>query len=63
MLHHYLKSYSETSGAHYSVGSSDKFILIQLQDDTGEQVRVRLDEEEAEHLISLLKKELYEFDN
>jgi hypothetical protein len=73
MLHNYLSSYPETSGAHYAVGINtptdisqakdkkvlrelrklkrqgmlDGFVLAQLQDEWGEQVRVRLTITEA----------------
>jgi len=50
MLHHHLSSYDELTGAHYGVSRNKKSILVQLQDERGEQVRVKMTPEEAERM-------------
>jgi hypothetical protein len=64
MRHHYL-DLDATHGAHYAVAIStfdEKTIrvLVQLQDDCGEQVRISLTKDEAQHMVQLLTSAINE---
>lgn len=54
MIHN---SISYNRNCHWAVGSSYSYILLQLQDEDGTQVRVPLTEDEVENIINTLKNE------
>ena len=58
MLHHNLASYERPRSAHYAVAESadTSVVLVQLQDERGDQVRVRLTEAEALSMAALLRE-------
>ena len=64
MLHNYLESYSMQTGAHYSVGHStpSKRVLVQLQDERADQVRVKLTPDEARNMAKLLNEQAGEIE-
>lgn len=60
MRHYYINHYGELEDRHcndayYAVGHNDQSILIQLGD-CGEQVRIGLNQQQTNHLISLLEE-------
>ena len=54
MIHHA----TTLQEGHYSVGGNETCILLQVQNEHGEQARVRLTQEETHHLIELLWDQL-----
>lgn len=55
MKHNYLSYNKEMS---YSIGSNANYILVQLQDADGKQIRVPLTIAETSNLIDFLKAEI-----
>lgn len=54
MRHYYI---DENSGAHFasSISSNQKYVLIQLQDEFGTQVRIKLSKKEALSFAQLVE--------
>lgn len=59
MRHHYLEGYPLTSGAHYGCSNNGEQVLVQLQDENGNQVRVKMSPRQAKTYAELIITEAY----